>query len=119
MWKESKQEPDILAERHEGTLIELDLCPQSDLFQFQGHFPEQPILPGVGQLDWAVRFAIDRFSLTQSIAEISQLKFRDLMLPGVQITLKLDHQKDKNRIVFSYISGEKTFSSGILKLSDQ
>ncbi len=117
LWKNSKIEPDILAERRDGAIIELDLCPAADLFQFRGHFPEKSILPGVGQLDWAVRFAKDRFSLTQEIAEISRLKFRAILTPDVRVTLQLDFQEDKNRIVFQYFSADKIFSSGILKLA--
>ena len=118
MWNNNEIEPKILAERRKETCIELDLCPKADLFQFKGHFPEQPILPGVAQLDWAVRYAKNRFELTQDLKEISQLKFKDLMLPDVQVTLLLDLQEDKNKISFKYYSEDKIFSSGILKLAE-
>ncbi|MDV7341025.1 hypothetical protein RYZ26_15570 [Terasakiella sp. A23] len=100
-----------------GSIVELDLIPTADLFQFQGHFPDHPIMPGVGQLDWAVKFARKHFSLSQSITEISQLKFRDLMLPDTEVVLTLEHDADKSRVKFSYSSGEQVFSSGILKLA--
>jgi len=114
-WQDSKTDPEILDERVKGSIIELDLIAPSDLFQFQGHFSDQPILPGVAQVDWAVRFAKDRFALAGDIDEISQLKFRQLILPDRPITLKLDHQSEKMRIAFSFSHEEDVFSSGFLK----
>lgn len=115
-WLDSKKDPEILGERVNGSIIELDLIAPSDLFQFQGHFSEQPILPGIAQVDWAVRFAKDRFALSADIQEISQLKFRQLILPDRPLTLKLDHQSEKKRIAFSFSHKGDVFSSGFLKL---
>lgn len=116
MWTEAKKFPDILAERREGESVEIDFCPNQDLFQFQGHFPGQPIVPGVAQLDWAVQFAKTRFSTLVEVKEVSQLKFRELMQPGAAVTLKLDFNSEKNSITFRYFQGETVYSSGIIKL---
>ncbi len=116
MWNNAKTNPDVLEERQDGSSIELDIFVSSDLFQFQGHFPGHPIMPGVGQLDWAVCYAIDLFDLSQDVVEVSQLKYRELMGPDIKVTLKLDYQADKKRVMFSYFTEDQKFSSGILKL---
>ena len=46
------------------------------LAHFAGHFPGLPILPGVVQLDWAMRLAAEQcFGCAHRVASIDRLKF--------------------------------------------
>jgi len=117
-WENAQTLPLIVSERRDGDTVELDFCPNPELFQFQGHFPEQPILPGVAQLDWAVHYAREKLGVTQDIIEVSQLKFRELLLPNEKVTLKLALQKDKGRVQFGFTGDNQTYSSGLLKLGE-
>lgn len=93
----------------------LSFVADHDLFQFQGHFPGQPVLPGVAQLDWAVLFAKERFSGLGQIHEVAQLKYKRLIRPGDRLSLKLDYQRKKGQVIFNYSIDGDVCSSGIIK----
>lgn len=115
-WEDSKILPDVKAARESEGVVELDLVCPADLMQFQGHFPEQKIMPGVGQLDWVASFAEKYFSHGLSVVEVSQLKYRDLMFPDVPVTLTITYDGEKQRLRFRYEGEDKVYSSGMLKL---
>lgn len=115
-WQTCEILPDVKAVREAEGTVEIDLLCPADLMQFQGHFPQQKIMPGVGQLDWVAKFAQKHFEHGLSVVEVSQLKFRDLMFPNVPVTLKISFDAIKQRLRFSYEGDGKTYSSGILKL---
>ena len=58
------------------------LAMDPDLTAFQGHFPGHPVLPGVVQVDWAVRFGSEAFGPLGRFRAIEHLKFQDPIRPG-------------------------------------
>jgi len=109
--------PDILAERREANRVELDLRVPADLVHFAGHFPGCPILPGVVQLDWAVRLAAPRLPWRGDFSGAENLRFQSLILPAARITLTLTLDATGTRLGFAYASPEKKHSSGTLVFS--
>lgn len=104
--------PPILAS-HIGTeSIELRLHVAADLEYFNGHFPEQAVLPGVTQLDWAVRLGCEHFGYSEAVANLEVLKFQQLILPGQEVTLTISHNAAKEKLSFSYRDGEHQYASG-------
>ncbi len=89
----------------------------ADLPYFSGHFPEQPVLPGVTQLDWAVQIGATEFGYAAEVESLEVLKFQQLILPNSQIKLKVSHNASKHKLVFSYYLDEKRFGSGRVALS--
>ncbi|MTI11031.1 ApeI family dehydratase [Curvivirga aplysinae] len=118
-WQTSNIEPEIIKIDRVENILTLDICATASLFQFQGHFPQKKILPGVAQLDWAVRYTRQYFEIHSSIHEISQLKYRKFIEPDMTVQLKLDYQAVKNHVAFRYSSLDDVFSSGIIKLRPQ
>ena len=59
----------------------------ADLQAFQGHFPGHPVLPGVVQVDWAIRFGTRAFGDLGGFRGIDQLKFQALIRPGDVVEL--------------------------------
>ncbi|PHQ69452.1 MAG: thioester dehydrase [Sneathiella sp.] len=120
-WAESRTEPEILRETRsegpDGPVIELQLRASEDLFQFQGHFPGEPILPGVAQLDWVARLSARYLGCGDHIGKLGQLKFSKLITAGEELTLRLAYDTKKNRISFSYRDGTEICSSGYLVLA--
>ncbi len=81
-------------------LFVLALTP--DLLAFQGHFPDNPILPGVIQVDWAIRFGREAFGPLGDFQGIRNLKFMDLIRPGERLELYLTFDRAAGRLGFRY-----------------
>lgn len=99
--------------------IELRLDPT--LFWFQGHFAIQPLLPGVAQLDWVMRYANELLAPDFRFHSIQNVKFQAPLLPGNRLLLTLEWQEAREMLAFSYQrladNGERfTASSGKIRL---
>lgn len=93
---------------HAEALLRLD----ASLAAFDGHFPQAPVLPGVAQLDWAIRLGREAFALPSRMLRLEALKFQQIARPGMQLHLKLDWHPDKAMLAFLYESQVGTHASG-------
>jgi len=109
-------EPEILAERIEAKRAERDLRVPETLACLPGHFPGQPIVPGVVQLDWAMALAARWLGGAPWPRRIEALKFKRPLFPGQRATLALERQSGALR--FELAHGETVFSLGRLVLED-
>lgn len=109
-------EPDLRALRRDGDTVELDLYNRSDLRQLDGHFPNMPIIPGVAQIDWAVKLAARYLGLAVEAATDFQVKFHRLTLPDTLVTLELTHDAARRRLNFTYRQGTQVLTSGIVRM---
>jgi 3-hydroxymyristoyl/3-hydroxydecanoyl-(acyl carrier protein) dehydratase len=105
--------PEILAERAAPGRVELDVRVPADLACFAGHFPGLPILPGVVQIDWAVKLARPRLALRGEFAAMEQLKFLSIVMPEARLTLALELAAP-DRLAFCYSAGGAKRSSGVV-----
>nr|WP_295374607.1 AMP-binding protein [Pseudoxanthomonas sp.] len=96
----------------EATAAELELDLEPDLAVFDGHFPQATILPGVAQLDWAIRFGREAFALPPRFLRMEALKFQRVARPGDRIRLHLQWAVDKNTLAFQYTSAHGPHASG-------
>jgi 3-hydroxymyristoyl/3-hydroxydecanoyl-(acyl carrier protein) dehydratase len=92
--------------------IVLDLHVPPELDHFAGHFPGLPILPGVVQLDWAIRFAREHLAVTGEFTRVENLKFLALVQPGAQLQLELRLDPAGDRFEFSFSGATRKHSSG-------
>ncbi len=104
--------PPILQQRHQDNEASWRLSIPAELPMFAGHFPGQPVLPGVTQLDWAVRLGSQAFGYDAEVAVLEVLKFQQLLLPNMQVTLSISNNPAKGKLSFSYSDGEQKFGSG-------
>lgn len=97
----------------------LRLAIPATLGWFAGHFPTQPILPGVAQLDWVMAYGAQlapglRFSAIDSV------KFQRPIVPDTTLNLTLNWDAQRSVLSFSYTllteQGEVPASSGKIKL---
>lgn len=112
--------PVELSCQQQADQAELLLKVEPDLFWFRGHFPTQPILPGVAQLDWVMRYGVQLLAPGKRFSPIENIKFQQPILPGSTLRLTLNWQQAKNWLLFDYqiLAGEASqrVSSGKISL---
>ena len=77
----------------------LDISPE--MSWFRGHFPDQPVLPGVVQVHWAVIAAVALFGFSAAPPEIKRLKFKKVVVPPQVLELSLQRHSE-NEVQFEY-----------------
>ena len=93
-----------------GAAFALRLAPE--LEAFQGHFPGDPILPGVVLVDWAIRLGEAQFGPLGAFRGLSQVKFLAPVRPGEALELNLELAP--GRLRFRYQSGAEAKASGTI-----
>ncbi|MBB3169255.1 3-hydroxyacyl-ACP dehydratase FabZ family protein [Simiduia aestuariiviva] len=119
----ARHQPQIVKEiRCADNCWQLELCITPDLYWFQGHFAEAPILPGVVQLNWARQQAMrlwpEAHAWLAQAGAMESIKFQQVIRPGEQVLLELTLDDARQRLTFSYVSADsaagKKFASGRL-----
>lgn len=105
--------PQIESENRDGDRVEFALLLQPELRWFEGHFPEQPILPGVAQLHIATVLAERVWGIEFPGHDMSRVKFRRVMQPGERVSLSLVRRE--RRLDFQYVSGGEIVASGTVR----
>jgi 3-hydroxymyristoyl/3-hydroxydecanoyl-(acyl carrier protein) dehydratase len=100
-----------LLERDGGRAL-LELVAPRDLVYFEGHFPGQPILAGVVQIDWVIAFGRRYFDLPPSFRGIRALKFQRVIRPESPVRVELLHEPAKAILSFKITSHSGTHASG-------
>ena len=80
---------------------------------FQGHFPENPILSGLIQVDWALRLGYDTFGALGTFRRLDQVKFKSPIRPAEPVELCLSWNPTEQRLAFCYTGREGVKSQGI------
>jgi hypothetical protein len=80
---------------------------------FRGHFPGNPVLPGIVQIHWAVIVSLASFGYHDLPAEIKRLKFKRVVTPPRIIELTLSRPCG-NEVQFEYASLGQQHSQGRL-----
>ena len=92
-------------------------CGEADVWAnlavLEGHFPGEPVVPGVAQLFWAERVARGAFPGYAATGEVARLKFVRTIVPGMKLRLGLDNL-DGATVAFTYTSEDGLHSSGNL-----
>ena len=81
----------LLSVRHDSVAGEIiaEYSFARDLAIFSGHFPGNPVLPGIFQVEMA-RYALEAANhMNYNIGSISKAKFINMILPDNRITVKI------------------------------
>ena len=105
-------EPIVLAVAQHDNAVQIRLEVQPELSWFVGHFPEQPILPGVVQTTWVIEFGRRYLPLPPQFRYMSNMKFMRFILPGTQLELRLQYLPAKSELSFEYHDGVAICASG-------
>jgi acyl-coenzyme A synthetase/AMP-(fatty) acid ligase/3-hydroxymyristoyl/3-hydroxydecanoyl-(acyl carrier protein) dehydratase len=103
-----------LTESAGGDTLHYELRVPPTLVHFAGHFPGLPILPGVVQVDWAVRLAAENLPAVRAVASIDRLKFMAPVPPGAVLALTLTHDAARRRVQFAYRLDGRECASGVI-----
>ena len=97
--------------------VSLALTITADLDYFRGHFPDAPILAGVVQLDWAVKYAQQYLGFGKLVQDLEVLKFQVVTTPDMTVNLTLERNA-KGKCLFSYQSEKGQHASGRIVFCD-
>lgn len=95
----------------DGVLLRLSI--PEDLVYFGGHFPGNPIVPGVALLDWVATMGERYLGVPARYRRLEAIKFHEFVRPKdvVQLQLRLDNTAN-GKLYFSYDSGSGCYASG-------
>ena len=105
---------EVLSEARSDAGLHYELRVPPTLVHFAGHFPGLPILPGVVQIDWAMRLAAEQVPGVRVLASIEQLKFKAPVPPGALLDLMLKHDVSRHRVQFTYRLRGRDCTSGVI-----
>ncbi len=98
-----RPQPRVLAVT--STSASLRIVADAALPQFDGHFSEHPVLPGVAQIEWAILLGRELFAaLPPRFLALEGLKFQQVITPGKTIELQLDFKPEAGKLTFKYSS---------------
>ena len=111
-----KRFPRVLSQLEDLTTLRLLLDVDADLEWFRGHFPGNPVLPGVVQLHWAIGLAQSCFGYPDSPQEILRLKFKSIITPPKVVELALARPRP-GEVQFDFSGPGQAYSQGRLKFA--
>ena len=85
-----------IADEPPHTRIVLDVS--SDLCWFRGHFPGQPVLPGIVQLHWATLVCRSLYGFAGAPQEVKRLKFKKLVIPPTTLELAVSQDGERDAL---------------------
>lgn len=106
--------PKVIKQICQDNKAVLDLFIEDNVFYFKGHFPDNPILPGITQVHWAVHYVKEFFNLACVIKGAPAVKFTNLIQPNKTIRLELELFKDQHYFTYAYLDDDTIYSSGKL-----
>lgn len=104
--------PEVLEEQRSDAGIEQRIRIPERLACWPGHFPGHPVVPGVLQVHWAIALAGRLLGAIPAVRRIEVLKFKQLLLPGRELDLRVTRGKSPGSFHFEFADGDEVFSSG-------
>lgn len=113
VWPSGNAWPEVRATHADGDhALRLELRVAPNVSWFDGHFPGHPVLPGIVQLHWAVGFARAAWPGLDGARGVQNLKFRQPVLPGSELSLRLDLDPDTRTLRFGFGASGQPCSTG-------
>lgn len=105
--------PEVIGRADTGDRRTLFLYVPARLAWFDGHFPGDPILPAVVQIDWAIHFGGGPGCAHERFAGFSRLKFRSVIVPDTVLRLTLS--RSAGTLQFGFESQTGVHSTGRIR----
>lgn len=95
----------------DGARLHLEV--PADLAWFAGHFPGEPVLPGIAQISWAIQFARELLGHAHDPVSIERVKF--LATVPLEVPLILELHGDASVVDWLLAGAGQTCSRGRLR----
>lgn len=105
--------PDVASVEAETDTVRVVIDVHPELSWFAGHFPGQPVLPGIVQTHWAVLVSRALFGFDEAPPDIKRLKFKNIIVPPRTVTLTLVRHGE-TEVQFRFASPGEDNSEGRL-----
>lgn len=83
---------------------------------FSGHFPDDPILPGIAQLSMVTEVMRTAFGINGSLESVSRVKFKKIIRPDEILDIEIKSDKKEYNYSFKITSAQQEVCSGRLVL---
>jgi acyl-coenzyme A synthetase/AMP-(fatty) acid ligase len=103
----------VLERDAESCVVELWVSPTAPFFA--GHFPEQPILPGVVQIDWLIGLSRELLGIGVGFSGLEAAKFRRVILPQSRLTVLLRNDAMRHRTTYQIKHGSDVCATGRIR----
>jgi len=111
----SKVEITLISQDKDRLLLKVNFPENSGLYA--GHFPGFPLLPGVVQMNTAMRIYEKYYSEPKQFNGLHSLKFFYPILPGREIQLEINYDHEKKYLKFNYFDQVRSYSKGSVVMS--
>ena len=81
---------------------------------FAGHFPDNPILPGIAQLKMVADIIVASREDDVQMFSLSRIKFRKIVRPGDLLDIHAAPGKEKDQYTFRITSNNEDVCSGMM-----
>jgi acyl-CoA synthetase (AMP-forming)/AMP-acid ligase II/3-hydroxymyristoyl/3-hydroxydecanoyl-(acyl carrier protein) dehydratase len=103
----------VLERSATGCVLELWVSPTTPYFT--GHFPGQPVLPGVAQIEWLVWLARELLGADGGFAGLDAAKFKRIIRPGSTLRVELARDLARNATSYQVHVGDELCASGRIR----
>jgi len=90
---------------------------EKDAAWFSGHFPEDPILPGIAQLHMVADCITTTSERNITMTGLSRIKFKKIVRPGEALAIRAVPGKKNDQYSFQITSDNQDVCSGMLYFS--
>lgn len=104
--------PQIVRQSIDSNLLVMECFIPAELVYFDGHFDDQPILPGIVQVHWAEAYGRKFLAVAGRFIRLEVIKFQKVIPPNSTLTMTLQYDFEKNKLTFKYESDLGVHSNG-------
>lgn len=90
---------------------------ESDSPWFFGHFPDDPILPGIAQLEMVTDLIAASRNDNHGMTGLSRIKFKKIVRPGELLDIHATWSNKKDCYAFRITSGDQEVCSGMMRFA--
>lgn len=107
----------ITAEQGDGKSILATVSAKKCSPWFDGHFPDDPILPGIAQLDMVTKSIQDSLGAACILQGLSRIKFKKIIRPGDVLDIRAVPGKTEHHYSFTICNKQQEVCSGKMVLT--